>query len=97
MFLVVPVALLSGCRNRKHSQLADVVYSRMRKHFPEEKSSLTAAIVLLANTAASSGDMDRALNVRDHLNRPDMKKTVGLSWSSVDDKFYVSETEVIDQ
>ena len=97
MFFIVAVALLSGCRSRKHLQLADEVYSRMRKHFPEDKRSLTAATVLLANTVASSGDMDRAVNVRDLLNQPDMKKSVGLSWCSVDGKFYVSETEVIDQ
>ena len=88
---LILVALLSGCRNYKNIDLAEEVHRRMLQHFPEAHDSMTAATVLLANTVASSGDTDKAWDVRMLLNRPDVRKTVGLSWTTVNSKFYVSQ------
>ena len=95
LFFLIRVALLSGCRNHKNSQLAEEVYNRMIKHFPEAKASITSATILLANTTALSGDTTKSCHVRDQLRRSDMNKSVGLSWSSVNGKFYVSHLAVI--
>lgn len=69
----------------------------MIKHFPDAKDSLTAAAVLLANTVASSGDLNKATVIKNVLNEPNVKKSVGLSWTRVNGQFYVSQTLDFDQ
>ena len=77
--------------------MAEEVYNRMIKHFPDAKDSLTAAAVLLANTVASSGDLNKATVIKNVLNEPNVKKSVGLSWTTVNGQFYVSQTLDFDQ
>ena len=73
------VALLSGARNERNSQLAQDVFDRMRRLFPQPIPSMVPASVLLANVYAASGDLDRASDIRKALQRSGMRKKVGLS------------------
>ncbi|CAF4828155.1 unnamed protein product, partial [Rotaria magnacalcarata] len=58
------MALLSGARNAKNVYLSQNIYGRMKKLFPERKDPLVSAAVLLANVYASSGEMDKASDIR---------------------------------
>ena len=84
------MALLSGARNAKDSQLAQRIYDRMKQLFPDCINPMVPAVVLLANVYASSGDTEKASNIRAVLNRSGAKKKVGLTWTSVSQKIYVS-------
>ena len=88
--LVFLVALLSGARNEKNSQLAQTVYSQMKTLFPKLSRSMVPASVLLANVYAASGDLDRASDIRRELQRSGMKKKPGLSWTATNRQIYVS-------
>ncbi|CAF4242472.1 unnamed protein product, partial [Rotaria magnacalcarata] len=69
-FLVfILVALLSGARNQKNSKLAQEVVDRIRMLFPDVKGSLLPASILLANTYASSGDIEKATNIKIELHK----------------------------
>ncbi len=82
--------LLSGARNVKNSNLSQNIYDRMKKLFPQMVNSLLSAAILLANTYASSGEMDKASNIRIQLNKSGIKKKIGLSWTSVNGQLFVS-------
>jgi hypothetical protein len=84
------VILLSGARNVKNSNLSQNIYDRMKKLFPQMVNSLLSAAILLANTYASSGEMDKASNIRIQLNKSGIKKKIGLSWTSVNGQLFVS-------
>ena len=86
----IVVALLSGARNEKQVQLAQAIFNRMKNMFPDSKSPLVSASVLLANTYASSGYTEQASSIRDERLRKDEKKKVGLSWTVVDGKIFVT-------
>jgi hypothetical protein len=90
LIILILVALLSGARNEKNSHLSQQVFDRMKKRFPEVGNSLPAALVLLANTYASSGDMEKASNIQIQLSRSSVKKTIGLSWTVVNGQYFVS-------
>ena len=91
MILAFVVALLSGARNEKNSQLSQVVYDQMKKLFPQSARSMVPASVLLANVYAAAGDLDRASNIRRELHRTGLKKKVGLSWTTTNREIYVSD------
>ena len=57
----VLVALLSGARNERNSRLAQQVYDRMKKNFPQSKDVLTSGSTLLANLYGSIGDMEQSI------------------------------------
>lgn len=84
------VALLSGARNDKNTQLAQNICDRLKRLFPSTKDSLTAADVLLANTYASSGDIGKASDIRIQLTKSGAKKKIGTSTTVVDGEIYVS-------
>jgi hypothetical protein len=84
------VALLSGARNINNTDLSQNVYDRMKKLFPQMTNPLTAAAVLLANVYASSGDIDKASDIRVKLNQSGVKKKTGLSWTVVNEQLFVS-------
>lgn len=88
------VALLSGCRNYQKTDLAKEVYNRIIERFPEARELLVPATVLLANTVASSGNLDQASDVRMQLHG---KKTAGLSWTTVNGQFYVSARSIVER
>ena len=84
------VALLSGARNEKNSQLAQDVFNQMKELFPTLPRSMLPASVLLANVYAASGDLDKASDIRSELHRTGMKKEPGLSSTAVLGKLCVS-------
>ena len=87
------VSLLSGARNEQKVSLSQKIVDRMRKLFPEMKAGLTAAIVLLANTYASTGQFHQASTVRMEIANPGWKKQVGLTTTVVNGQLTVSDEE----
>jgi pentatricopeptide repeat protein len=87
----VVVALLSGARNEKNTDLAEEVFEQMKRLFPGLTDPLIAASVLLSNTLASSGKFERATEMRMKLNPASAKKKEGLSRTVVNGQFYVSD------
>jgi hypothetical protein len=85
------VALLSGARNEKNTDLAEEVFEQMKRLFPGLTNPLIAASVLLSNTLASSGNIKRAIEMRKNFNPAGAKKKIGLSWTVIDGQFYVSQ------
>ena len=73
-----------------NTDLSQNVYDRMKKLFPQMTNPLIAAAVLLANVYASSGDIDKALDIRIQLNQSGVKKKIGLSWTVVNEQLFVS-------
>jgi hypothetical protein len=90
LVLFVLVSLLSGARNEKNNHLAEKIFHRMKKLFPQSSGPLTSAAILLANIYASSGDLDKASDIRIQLHRTGAKKKVGLSWTVVNGKIFVN-------
>ncbi len=82
--------LLSGARNVKNSYLSQNIYDRMKKLFPQMVDPLLSAAILLANTYASSGEIDKASDIRIQLNKSGIKKKLGLSWTAVNGQLFVS-------
>ncbi|CAF4728544.1 unnamed protein product, partial [Rotaria magnacalcarata] len=81
-------ALLSGARNQKNSKLAQEVVDRIRKLFPDVKGSLLPASILLANTYASSGDIEKATNIKIELHKSGAKKKAGATLTEFDGKIW---------
>ena len=92
-FVSVLVALLSGARNEKNLQLSNTVYNRMKKLFPQHTNPLTSAAVLLANVSASSGETEKASDIRIQLHKSGAKKKTGLTWTAIDGQIDVSSRE----
>ena len=96
----VVVALLSAARNRRNKQLVENIHQRMNKLFPRLPDLITSATVLLANLYGSTGEMDKASNIRSELSRSGAKKKPGLSWTAVNGELYVSlwkvDTKVVE-
>ena len=84
------MALLSGARNDKNSYLSQKVFDRMKNLFPNVKNSLVPASILLANVYASSGDIEKATDIKVQLHRSGAKKQVGITVTELDGKLLVS-------
>lgn len=82
--------MLSGTRNQKNNQLSEKIYNRMKQLFPPLSDSLVSAAILLANTHGATGEIDKASNLRNELKQSGAKKTIGLSWTVIDERVYVS-------
>ncbi|CAF2132356.1 unnamed protein product [Rotaria magnacalcarata] len=61
-----------------------------RNHSPEPtiKNPLISAAVLLANTYASSGEIDKASDLKLEMHKSGIKKKVGLTWITTDGQLY---------
>ncbi len=81
---------LSGARNQKNSHLSQQIFDRMKKLFPELHNQLATASILLANVYASSGEIEKASDIRIQLHKSGIKKQVGLAWTAPDGKIFVS-------
>ncbi|CAF3482621.1 unnamed protein product [Adineta steineri] len=86
--IVVYMAVLSGARNIKNASLSQKTYDHMKKLFSQSTNPLTSAAVLLANTYASSGDIEKASDIRDELHKSGQKKKMGLTSTVVNGEFY---------
>ena len=84
------MALLSGARNQQHSQLGEELVHRMKKLFPDLKSQLASALILLSNIHGSLGDQEKASDIRQELSEFGVKKVAGRSWTVIDGKISVS-------
>jgi TRAP-type mannitol/chloroaromatic compound transport system permease large subunit len=85
------VSLLSGARNEQKASLSQKIVDRMKHFFPEMKAGLTAAIVLLANTYASTGQFHQASTVRMEIAKSGWKKKVGVSTTVVNGQLTVGD------
>jgi glycine betaine/choline ABC-type transport system substrate-binding protein len=83
--------MLSGARNHRHSILSQKLYDRMKSLFPDQKSLLIAASVLVSNTYSSVGDEQQAHEVRiSRIKQFGKKSKAGLSWTEVNGELVVS-------
>ena len=85
------MALLSGARNENNSQLSQEVFDQMKKLFPHSTTLLTPAAILLANVYGSSGELDKASDIRVELDKTGAKKTAGISRIVFREKLFVSQ------
>ncbi len=83
------MALLSGARNDRNKHLAQKLFHNM-KIFSGMTNSLTPASVLLANVYASCGDIEKATDIRSHLEVSDGKRKAGLAWTMVNGQVFVN-------
>ncbi|CAF1282461.1 unnamed protein product [Adineta ricciae] len=83
-------AILSGARNSRNTELSQRIHDRMQKLFPRDKDSLTAATILLANVYASTGESEKASDIRSKLSKSGAKKKIGLSWTTINGEVFVS-------
>lgn len=83
------VALLSGTRNAKNSLLSQQIHDRMKKIF-QSNDSLISASILLSNTYASSGDIEKASDIKTELYQSGAKRKSALTWTVVNGQVYVS-------
>jgi len=84
------VPFLSGARNQKNSYLSQQIFDRMKKLFPALHNQLATASILLANVYASSGEMEKASDIRIQLHKSGIKKQVGLAWTAPNGQIFVS-------
>ena len=90
LIIIIIVALLSGARNNNNIVLSQNIYDRMEKLFPQTRDPLVSAAILLANVYASSGEIDKASDIRIQLNKSNMRKKIGLTWTVNGGEIYVS-------
>lgn len=82
--------MLSGARNENNVDLAEKVFARIKEKFPEMNKSSIPASILLANVYARSGQMEKSIGIRNDLNQSGVKKRVGLTWTVINKKIFVS-------
>ncbi|CAF0944362.1 unnamed protein product [Adineta ricciae] len=81
------MALLSGARNVRDSNLSNRIYKKMQLLFSDEKDTLIAGSVLLSNIYSSIGDHHRAGDIRtNRIKQFGYNVKVGLSWTSVNNQ-----------
>jgi hypothetical protein len=84
------VAFLSGARNHRDIVLSQKLYNRMKSLFPDQKSSMIAASILVSNTFSSVGDDEQAQEVRiNRIKQFGMKIMPGISWTEVNGELVV--------
>jgi hypothetical protein len=89
-YLFFLVTLLSGARNVKNNYLSQQIYDRMKKVFPYLSNPLISGAIMLANVYASSGDIEKALDIRNQLKQSGAKKKISLTWTVVNGEVFVS-------
>ncbi|CAF1343104.1 unnamed protein product [Adineta steineri] len=80
-YLIMYMAMLSGARNHRQIDLSKKFYDQMKNLFPNQKSDLIAASILLSNTYSSLGEDQQAKQVRIKQIGKNIK--IGLSWTEV--------------
>lgn len=89
-FFFIPVAILSGARNARHSVLSEKIYQRMKLLFPDEKDSLISGSILLCNIYSSLGDHEKAQDIRlNRINELGKKVQPGVAWTEMDGEIAV--------
>jgi hypothetical protein len=90
------VSILSAARNQHDIFLSQKIFDHMKQLFPQLKSSLASAHVLLANTYASNGDFSRASDIRIESDKLGLKKKMGISKTVLNGQIHVSFTTKTD-
>ncbi|CAF1681964.1 unnamed protein product, partial [Adineta ricciae] len=72
------MALLSGARNRNDCFLAEKIFNRIQQNFSQDRDLFIAASVLLGNIYASTGDLEKAAEMKKKISQIDVKKK--LAW-----------------
>ena len=85
------MALLSAARNKKDRDLSQKIFNRIQELFPQDKSYLTSASILLSNVYASTGDFENSTKIKNNLIHSGLKKTVSLSWTETNGQVFVSD------
>ncbi|CAF0958073.1 unnamed protein product [Adineta steineri] len=82
------MALLSGVRNKNNSHLSQQIVDRMKKLFPQMIDSLNSASILLANVYRSTGQIDKASDIRIQLQQSGVRRTVSVSTTAVNGQLF---------
>ncbi|CAF2048261.1 unnamed protein product [Rotaria magnacalcarata] len=83
-YVVMYMAMLSGARNHRNSQLCGKIYNRMKSLFPDEKQSLISGAVLLSNVYSSVGEYEQANDIRSYQRKElGVKVKAGMSWTEI--------------
>ena len=91
---VLAVAMLSGARNQRDSELSQRLYDRMTSLFPGQKPALISASILLSNTYLSTGEHERAQEIRlKRIKQFGRKVKPGLSLTDVNGELVVISHE----
>ncbi len=85
------MTLLSGARNKKDPSLAEKIFNRIQQHSLHDENSLVAALVLLANVYASTGDLQKSVNIKNQLYQSGLKKKIGVSLTETGGEIFVSD------
>lgn len=82
--------MLSAARNCRNSALSKKLFDRIRLLFPNEKSALTSASILMNNTYLSEGNHHEAEKLRtSRINQLGANITPGISWTLVNGEIVV--------
>ncbi|CAM4978137.1 unnamed protein product [Rotaria socialis] len=82
--LIMYTAMLSAARNYRHVALSEKLYNRMRLLFPDEKSHLISASILLSNIYSSLGYNQEVKEIRlERIKQFGKNITVGVAWTEV--------------
>jgi hypothetical protein len=82
--------MLSAARNRRDTVRAQNLFDRMQSLFPDHKSWLTSASILVGNTYFSAGDDQEADKTRtDRIKRVGNKVRAGCAWTEVNGEIVV--------
>ena len=88
----VLVTILSAARNQCDAVLSRELYQRMQLLFPEHKSGLISASILLSNTYISVGDEQQAAQIRtDRIQRLGDNVRAGCAWTEVNGELVVNQ------
>ncbi len=68
----------------------------MQQLFANFNNNLTPASVLLANTLASSGELEEASTIRWNMSQSGARKTAGLAWTEVNGEIVVNKNILVD-
>ena len=84
------VAILSGTRNHGHSRLSHQIFDKINHLFPKDEERIVSASILLANTYALSGELEKASNIKSKYLKLNTKKKIGVSWTEIDGELVVN-------
>jgi hypothetical protein len=91
MIFIFSVSLLSSARNARKADLAKETTHHISQLFPDHRIDQTSASILLANTLASSGDVEESSTIRWKLSQSGARKMMGVSWTVINGKILVND------
>ena len=84
--------ILSAARTCRDAVRSRKLYERMQSLFPDQRSELISASILVSNTYLSVGDEQEAQDIRsDRIKRLGNKVRAGVSWTEVNGEVVVNQ------